>query len=68
MSVSVNPFKPLTRDQVSVLVDMVAEWRDKDRHAELEHERGYDAEQLDAFYALAALVDAEARKRRITYF
>lgn len=51
-----------------MLVDMVAEWRDKDRHAELEHERGYDAEQLDAFYALAALVDAEARKRRITYF
>jgi hypothetical protein len=66
--VSVNPFKPLTHDQISVLVDMVAEWRDKDRHAELEHERGYDAEALDAFYALAALVEAEGRRRRIIYF
>jgi hypothetical protein len=65
---SENPLKPLTYDQISVLVDMVDEWRDKDRHAELERERAYDKEQLDAFYALAALVDAEARRRRITYF
>jgi hypothetical protein len=47
---------------------MVDEWRDKDRHAELERERAYDKEQLDAFYALSAFVDAEARKRRIIYF
>jgi 3-mercaptopyruvate sulfurtransferase SseA len=64
----VRPLEALTHDQISVLVDMVDEWRDKDRHAELERERAYDKEQLDAFYALSAFVDAEARKRRIIYF
>jgi hypothetical protein len=60
-------FAGLTDWQISVLYDMRDYWSDKDRHGELERDHFYAPEQLQAFYSLSALIDAEARKRRIVY-
>lgn len=67
MATEPNPLEPLTDAQVSVLWDMRDQWSDKDRHGELAREYGYDKAQIDAFYKLGALIDAEAKKRRIIY-
>ena len=61
-----NSFLALTPTQIDVLDDMMSEWRDKDRHGELESEHRYRAKKLDAFYTLSAMI-TEAWKVRVNY-
>lgn len=67
MSEAPNPFAGFTNDQLEILDDMADEWSDKDRHGFLESEREYTASDLSAFYAMSEALQAERRKRRLTY-
>ncbi|MEV0126376.1 hypothetical protein AB0I16_33330 [Streptomyces sp. NPDC050703] len=57
-----NPFLTLSAAEIDVLDDMLAEWRDRDRHAELD----YGPKKTDAFNKLSSRV-TEAWRIRVNF-
>lgn len=46
----------LSSVELSVLVDMVDYWMDKDRHGELEREYNYTQDEIDAVYSFYSAI------------